>query len=82
VGEDLRSRRLVDETASRGQDPCNFAEGPLGTRDVVAGPEVEDDIEGAIEKGQAPHIGLEQLRRDAARVQATAGSFQQDAVYI
>ena len=82
MGEELRNRRLVDQPASRGQDPGDLCECTLRLRDVVAGPEVEHDIEGSVGEGQVPHIALEQLRRDAARIQVSPGALQQTAVHV
>ncbi len=60
------------------QDACYFPKRQLGTRDVVAGSEVDGEIEGPVRERQLADVGADELCLDAAGVEPSP-RFEQDS---
>ena len=84
--EVLRERRLVNEASPRPQHAGDLAErvggaGPA-TADMVAGAEVDDEIEGRVFEGERPEVALEHGRADAERAHTVPGDRGERGVEI
>jgi len=59
----LRNRRLVNEASARSKNARDLAEGRGGTRapaaDVIAGSEIDHEIEFAVVEGQRARVGFD-----------------------
>lgn len=70
VGEELARERLVDEEPAGVEHAADLGEGLLGMRNVVAGAEVDDEIECAIRIREVAHVAEREVDVEASNAAA------------
>lgn len=82
MSKELRDSGFVHEQPTEAEDTRDFCECRTWPRDVIAGPKVDDHVEGAILKRQGAHITLDQRGGNGTRGQLLARLSQRVGVEI
>jgi hypothetical protein len=82
VGQKLTGDRLADEEPSRPQDADDLPQRAIGITDVMAGPEIDDEIKPRVRKGQGTYISVVKIRGYPSFAKASAGESEEPIVDI
>jgi hypothetical protein len=82
MGQQLAGHRLADEEPSRPQDADDLPQRAIGVTDVMAGPEIDDEIKPRVRKGQGTYISVVKTRGYPSFAKASAGESEEPFVDI